>query len=176
MTFFKTTSSMKVEIIPALEEQEPVLANLLELYAHDFSEFLDLELGADGRFGYKGLPLYWKESNRYPFLIMVDGYLAGFVFVRRGSEISNDEGVWDMAEFFIVRGYRRLGIGTKVVHEILKKFPGKWEVRVMDQNQKAVKFWGRAISEFLGKDIDSVPLDKDGESWHVFSFESKRAA
>jgi hypothetical protein len=57
MTIFQTTSSVKVEIIPALEEQEPILANLLELYAHDFSEFIDLKLGADGRFGYKHLPI-----------------------------------------------------------------------------------------------------------------------
>ena len=174
MTTFQTTSQVKVEIIPALEEQEPILANLLELYAHDFSEFIDLKLGADGRFGYKHLPLYWRESNRHPFLITVNGYLAGFVFVRRGSEISNDADVWDMAEFFIVRGYRRLGIGTKVVHEVLEKFPGKWEVRVIDRNQRAMKFWGRAISEFLGKDVDSVPSDKGGQGWHIFSFDSKR--
>src|SRR5215216_5736691 len=128
MTIFQTTSSVKVAIIPALEEQEPILANLLELYAHDFSEFIDLRLGADGRFGYRYLPLYWKEPDRYPFLIMVNDQLAGFVFVRRGSEISNDTDVWDMAEFFIVRGYRRRGIGTEVAHKIWRNFPGKWEV------------------------------------------------
>jgi predicted acetyltransferase len=176
MTIFQTTSSVKVEIIPALEEQEPILANLLELYAHDFSEFIDLKIGADGRFGYKHLPLYWKESNRYPFLVTLNGHLAGFVFVRGGSEISNDTDVWDMAEFFIVRGYRRLGIGTKVAQEVWEKFPGKWEVRVIDRNQRAMKFWGCAISEFVGKEIDSVPLDQEGEGWHVFSFESERTA
>ena len=176
MTISRTTSSVEVEIIPALEEQEPILANLLELYAHDFSEFIDLKLGADGHFGYNYLPLYWKDPNRYPFLIIVNGHLAGFVFVRRGSEISNDMDVWDMAEFFIVRGHRRLGIGTKVAREIWEKFPGKWEVRVIDRNERAMKFWGRAISEFVGKEIDSVALDKGGEGWQVFSFESKGAA
>ncbi len=176
MTIFQTTSSVKVEIIPALKEQEPILANLLELYAHDFSEFIDLKLGADGCFGYKHLPLYWKESNRYPFLIMVNGHLAGFVFVRRGSAITNDTDVWDMAEFFIVRGYRRVGIGTKVANEVWEKFPGRWEVRVRERNQKAMKFWARAISEFLGEELDSVPFDKNDEDWQVFSFESKRAA
>jgi predicted acetyltransferase len=174
MTIFQTTSSMKVKIIPALEEQEPILANLLELYAHDFSEFIDLKIGADGSFSYKQLPLYWKESNRHPFLVTLNGHLAGFVFVRRGAEISNDTDVLDMAEFFIVRDYRRLGIGTKVAQEVWEKFPGKWEVRIIDRNQRAMKFWGCAISEFLGKEIDSVPLDKEGEGWHVFSFESDR--
>ena len=106
---------------------------------------------------------------------MANGHFAGFVFVRGGSEITDDSGVWDMAEFFIVRGFRRLGVGMKVAQEIWKKFPGKWKVRVIDRNQKAKDFWGRAINEFLGKTIEPVRLDKDGEGWHVFSFESKPA-
>src|SRR5579862_2852405 len=95
-----------LEVIPAALQQETILANLLELYAHDFSEFHEIELGEDGRFGYMHLPLYWREPNRHPFLVRVDGKLAGFVLVKQTSEA-----VWDMAEFFIVRGYRRRGIG-----------------------------------------------------------------
>jgi len=176
MTISRTTSGVDVEIFPALPEQEPILANMLELYAHDFSEFIDLKLGPDGRFGYKHLPLYWEEPNRYPFLIMANGHLAGFVFVRRGSEISNDADVWDIAEFFIVRGFRRLGLGMKAAQEIWQRFPGKWEVRVIDRNQKAKNFWARAIKEFLGEAIEPIPLDKNGEDWHVFAFESKPAS
>src|SRR5262250_3041877 len=89
-------SMAALEVIPALPEREPILANLLELYVHDFSEFMDLKLGADGRFGYRDLPLYWSEPNRYPFIVTADGYLAGFALVRRGSEISGDPNVWDM--------------------------------------------------------------------------------
>jgi predicted acetyltransferase len=173
MAIFQTASSIEVEVIPATKEQEPILANLLELYSHDFSQFIDLNLGPDGRFGYKYLPLYWKEPDRYPFLVMVNGHLAGFAFVLKGSEISNDADVWDMAEFFIVRGYRRLGVGKKAAHEVLNRFPGQWEVRVMDRNQKAVKFWRRAISEFTGKEVDSVSIEKNSKSWQLFSFESK---
>jgi predicted acetyltransferase len=176
MAISQKTSSVNVKIIPALQEHEPILANLFELYAHDFSEFIDLKLGADGRFGYKYLPLYWKESNHHPFLIMVNDNLAGFVFVRRGSEISNAADVWDIAEFFIVRGYRRLGVGIKVAHKIWKQFLGKWEVRVIDRNQKAKEFWERAIDEFLGRTINPTPFLKNGEGWHVFSFESKHDA
>lgn len=166
---------LDVEIIPALPEQEPILANMLELYAYDFSELIDLKLGADGRFGYEPLPLYWTDSNRHPFLIRADGHLAGLVFVRRGSDISSDADVWDMAEFFIVRGFRRLGLGMKAAHEIWRRFPGKWEVRVIDGNLRAKDFWARAISEFLGKTIEPVLLEKDGKRSTVFSFESKGA-
>ncbi|HLJ89755.1 MAG TPA: GNAT family N-acetyltransferase, partial [Candidatus Angelobacter sp.] len=123
-----------LEVIPSTREQEPILANLLELYAHDFSEFHALELGPDGRFGYKSLPLYWVESTRHPFLVRLNGKLAGLVLVKRGSEISKNEMIWDMAEFFVARGYRRRGVGAEIAHEVWRRFPGLWEVRVMEAN------------------------------------------
>src|SRR3954470_8547523 len=98
MLTFQSTSLVKVEVVPALIEQEQILSNLLELYAHDFSEVMDLKLGPDGRFGYEQLRLYWTEPDRYPFLILVNGDLAGFVFVQRGSQISAEMDVWDVAE------------------------------------------------------------------------------
>src|SRR5579863_2408117 len=119
----------QLQIIPAEREQEPILANLLELYAHDFSEFLDLELGEDGRFSYSELPLYWSEPEGHPFLIRIDGNLAGLVLVKKG-----EGGVWDMAEFFVVRGWRRCGMGTQAAHEVWERFPGMWEVRVVQAN------------------------------------------
>src|SRR5450755_3396437 len=114
-----------LEVIPASAEQQSILANLVELYAHDFSEFHDLELGEDGRFGYDSLPLYWSDPNRHPFLIRSEGKLAGFVLVKQVS--SGNEMVWDMAEFLVVRKYRKRGIGAAVANNIWKRFPGKWE-------------------------------------------------
>src|SRR5690348_14800601 len=101
MTKAKGTAPEGPELAPAGPEQEPVIANMLELYAHDFSEFHAIELGPDGRFGYANLPLYWKEPGRYAFLVKMDGRLAGFVLVKRGSQLSKSDAIWDMAEFFV---------------------------------------------------------------------------
>jgi len=168
--------SAQIELVPAAPEQESIMANLLELYAHDFSEFHNLELGADGRFGYKPLPLYWSEPDRYPFLIKVDGRLARLALVKRGSEVSESESVWDIGEFFIVRAYRRQGIGMKAAHEVWRRFPGPWEVRVMQLNRTALIFWERAITKFNGEAVHPASIEKDGECWYVFAFESKHAA
>jgi predicted acetyltransferase len=162
-----------IELIPAAPDQEPVVANLLELYSHDFSEFHEIELGADGKFGYISLPLYWREPNRRPFLIRVDGKLAGFVLAKRGSEVSGDETIWDMAEFFVVRRYRRRGIGTFVAHELWREIPGRWEIRVMESNRSAHLFWAHAISAFTGKTIVSGRAANGDKLWRVFAFESK---
>ena len=160
-------------MIPAAREQESILANLLELYVYDFTEILDLELGPDGRFGYKSLPLYWSDPARHPFLVRMHGKLAGFVLVKRGSEVSANESVWDMAEFFVLRGYRRHGIGTEIARQVWSRFPGLWEIRVMQSNLAALPFWEQAIAAFAGEVIHSVPVERGSKRWHVFSFESK---
>ena len=153
-----------VVLIPATPDQEPILANLLELYAHDFSEFHPIELGPDGRYGYAKLPLYWREPDRYPFLILVSGELAGLALVRKVSPT-----VWDFSEFFVVRRYRRLGIGTRVAQEVLRKFTGSWQVRVMKSNTAALPFWERLIAAFVGKPVQPV----SAENWLVFQFRSR---
>lgn len=161
----------QLELIPATAEQQPVIANLLELYAHDFSEFRRLELGPDGRFGYEPLPLYWTEPGRRPFLVKVDGQLAGLVLVKQVSGSSGPD--WDVAEFFVVRGYRRLGIGTEIAHQVWRRLPGAWQVRVLPANP-ARHFWERAIAGFTGNASQPKALEKDGETWFVFTFDSKR--
>ena len=162
----------KIELIPATPEQQPIVANLLELYVHDFSEFHQIELGDDARFGYPDLLLYWSESTRHPFLINIDGKLAGLAFVRKGSRVSGDQNVWDMAEFFVLRGYRRRGTGTRIAHEVWRRFPGQWEVRVMQANVSAHQFWQQAISAFTDNAVRSSSFEKNGETWRLFSFES----
>ena len=165
--------SARIELDPALPEHVPILANLLELYAHDFSEFHRLDIGADGRFGYKPLPLYWSQPNRHPFRIRAEGELAGLALVKKGSEITDNPTIWDMAEFFILRGCRRTGIGTLAAQEVWRRFPGFWEVRVMQSNLSANSFWQKAISHFTREAIQPVRIEKDGRHWQLFSFESK---
>jgi predicted acetyltransferase len=162
-----------VAVIRAGPEQELILANLLELYAYDFSEFGDIEIGPDGRFGYNRLALYWSEGGRHPFLVRMNGRLAGLILVKRGSEVSGDATVWDMAEFFILRGYRKRGIGTQVAHRVWKQFPGRWEVRVMESNLLALHFWVNAISKFTGETVRPTRIERGTECWRLFSFESK---
>lgn len=78
-----------------------------------------------------------------------------------------------MDEFFVIRRYRRRGIGTQMAHEVWRRFPGAWEIRVMEANTKAGEFWERAIAKFTGKAISPVRIEKDGKGWRLFWFESK---
>jgi predicted acetyltransferase len=165
--------SVQVEVIPALREQESILDNLIQLYAYDFSELHEVEIGSDGRFTYRDLPLYWSEEGHHPFLVRVNTRLAGFVLVKKGSEVSGDDTTWDMAEFFVLRGYRRRGVGTRVAEEVWRRFPGPWEVRVMETNVAARSFWQRVISGFILQEVLPRRITFRDECRWLFAFESR---
>ena len=164
---------MRLEVIPATAEQAPLLANLLELYAHDFSEFMSLEVGEDGRFGYRSLPLYWSDPERFPFLVRVDGRIAGLVLIHRTPGRLSGELVWDVTEFFVLRGFRKQGIGTQIAHQVWRLFAGTWQVRVMEMNLPAQAFWTKAISAFTGETNLPRHIRQSAEYWWLFTFESK---
>jgi len=166
-----------VRVIPAAREQEPILANLVELYIHDFSAFHPMDLGPDGRFGYKHLPDYWTEPGHHPLLVTVDDQLSGFALVKRVRALFPDvqvgeQPVWDMAEFIVVRAHRRNGVGLTAAHQVWQLFLGPWQVRVMHSNRPALLFWQRAIDTFTGRSVDPASTERGGKPWAVFTFES----
>ncbi len=163
----------RIQLIPAKREEEPILANLLELYAHDFTEFLAIDLRPNGRFEYQDLSRYWRDPNHHPFLIKADGKLAGLILIRQDETVSRAEVLWDLAEFFVVRRYRRQGVGTAMAHAVWRKFSGRWQVRVMEANLPGQHFWQHAITQFTGATVESVRIERGGEYWRFFTFESK---
>jgi predicted acetyltransferase len=107
----------------------------------------------NGYYGYAELPMYWSDPNKYPFLIWVNKKLAGFVLVQKGSPIDLNPNVWDIAEFFIMRKFRKKGIGQFIAQNIWSQFEGAWQVRAWDNNQAAYAFWNNTIKKFLKKPV-----------------------
>src|SRR6266850_6458804 len=141
--------SHEVVLDVATPRDAGLLSNLLELYAHDLSETFALELGADGRFGYDTLPLYWSEpERRFPFLIRCGGRLVGFALVTRGSPASDDPDDFDVAEFFVVRRHRRSGVGRRAAFLLWNRFPVRWIIRVSEGNHGGLPFWASVIAEY----------------------------
>ena len=165
-----------IDLIPATAGHQPLLSNLIQLYMHDFSAIVPIELGPDGRYEYPPLPLYWLEASRFPFLVAVGGKWAGFVLVRQAQSPEEEYPGWDMAEFFVLRRYRRHGIGTRLAHLAFKRFPGPWQIRVMESNAAAVQFWRRAIEGFTGVSPSPTRSTIEGAAWWTFRFESRSGA
>jgi predicted acetyltransferase len=166
--------SPEVSLTVATESEGALLANLLELYIHDLSQvFPGIELGADGRFGYRRLPLYWSEpERRFAFLIRNRGKVSGFILAMRGSPYSEDSDVLDIAEFFVLRAQRRAGVGRLAAHLLWNRLPGRWTVRVSEGNLGALAFWAQVIEQYSGGRAIQSQLPGDPNTWRVFSFAS----
>jgi predicted acetyltransferase len=161
-----------VELIETGPEHQSCVENLLELYIHDFSEFVPVDVKEDGRFGYPDLPLYWHEPCRKAFLARVEGKLAGFALVTRGLGLSGDSEVWDMAEFFVLRRHRHHGVGAELAQRIWRLHPGMWQVRVRTNNVPALRFWESAITKFAESPATLQDSKVQEVAWKVFSFQS----
>ncbi|TYS50965.1 GNAT family N-acetyltransferase [Bacillus infantis] len=147
-------------------EDKTVLSNLIQLYRYDSSEFEGHILSQHGLYSYKYLDHQWTEEYRRPFIVKVDGEIAGFVLVildvprdftklivildvpRDFTKLSNREKTNVISDFFIMRKFRGRGIGRHVAFSIFEQFKGAWEVRQTSENKPAYAFWKKVIAEF----------------------------
>jgi predicted acetyltransferase len=155
---------MNIELNPASVNERPILRQLMELYQYDFSEFDNADLTPLGIYDYPYLDHYWVEPERTPFLVRVDGNLAGFILVARYNYLTGQKDCWVIAEFFIMRKYRRQGIGEYAARNIFRQFPGSWQVGQITENQPATSFWRKVIGRFSQDDFQEHNLDN--ENWH----------
>lgn len=155
---------MNLEISRVLEKDKAVLRRLLELNSYDFSEFNREDLNEHGLFDYEYLDNYFTENERYAFFIKVEGKYAGFVMLNKYCFVLKDENARAVSEFFILRKYRRLGIGRKAAKYVFDMFPSKWELRQHENNDAARIFWEKVIGEYTGGKYEKVVARK-GDSW-----------
>ena len=150
-----------VEIVAALPEDRVALANMMQLYAHDFSELWSGEargeLGEDGLFAAYPLDVWWREPDHIPLLVKAGGFLAGFALLNKTSHTgaSLDR---NMAEFFVVRKHRRSGVGTAAARMIFTRYPGRWETAVARANHGALAFWRAAIQPLV-EEVELVDVE-----------------
>jgi predicted acetyltransferase len=163
-------------LVPAELQHLPLLANLFQLYVHDFSELVAVHVAEDGRFPVASLESYWQEAWRHPFLVRVDGHWAGFAFVHQRSRLTEDRETWDMAEFFVMRGFRRAGVGARAAVELFERFPGRWEVRERHANTAATAFWRKVIGRYTGGAMVETIHDSDRWKGPVQTFVSEGRA
>jgi predicted acetyltransferase len=55
-----------------------------------------------------------------------------------------------MDQFFVLKKYRRKGVGDLLARSVFAALPGRWEVGQMPQNQAAQAFWRKVIGLYTG--------------------------
>ncbi len=138
---------MNVDLVNVGRDDAPVLRRLFQLYVYDFSEILQLEIRDDGFFDFGKPEGYWEAPRYFPFFIRAGSHLAGFAIVDSESRLTH-EALWDVNQFFVLRRYRRTGVGSRAATALFDQFRGRWEVRQASQNEAAQAFWRTVVRRY----------------------------
>ncbi|MGE8419110.1 hypothetical protein D3C81_974010 [compost metagenome] len=151
-----------VELLQTGAEQAELIRNLYQFYAYESSDWEQEDVEVDGRFYIheEHLARYWQEPQWSANLILVDGFIAGFLLVER-SELPALNAL-ELADLFILKRYRRKGIGRAVVSQVLTSGESDWLVRFYDQDETAQAFW-RAVLDNLPRPVRTLELDDEPE-------------
>lgn len=167
------TASREVTLERVAAGEHTLLANLFELYLHDMSEIFPLRVGSDGRFGYDDRALYEAQSETHvAYLMRFNSEVAGFVLATRGSCASSDPDVFDVAHFFVLRAWRRHGVGRVAAFLLWDRMPGRWIVRVSELNRAGLPFWERAVSDYTRGAFQQRNHPGKSHMFHVYEFVS----
>lgn len=155
------TRMNELQVRLATPDERTPLARMLELYQHDLSDVWDQDLDAHGEYGY-ALDAYWRRPRCHAFVFVVAGRYAGFALVDDAVRLAGSE-IW-MAQFFVLKKYRRRGVGHAAARAVFDQARGRWEVGQMPLNLPAQAFWRRVIAAYTGGRFTEHVLDD--ERWH----------
>jgi predicted acetyltransferase len=116
---------------------------------------------------------FWRRRGGHHYLMRLNGRPAGFALVRERANFAGD-GVREISEFFVLRAYRRRGLGTRAARALLARFPGRWELAVLTWNP-ARAFWRRVVGRVAVGPVVTSRRRHDGLPFAVTHFETRRA-
>jgi predicted acetyltransferase len=139
---------MNFILLKASEEHKIVVQNLMQYYIYDFSEYIKYDVEDYGLFApYPNLMDYWeRDNNKFPYVIKMNDKYIGFVLVELINSINRS--YFSIAEFFILKKYRREGIGKAIAIKVFDLHKGQWEVYQKNSNKPAQTFWNSVISKY----------------------------
>ncbi len=164
---------MKIELVEVKESEKSVLRQMIELYEYDMSLYTGQELNDFGYFGYSYLDHYWTEENRFPYFIRCNDVLCGFVLVNDYCYQLKNKDAKAIAEFFIMKKYRRSGIGRNIAFQIFDRFPGPWEVIQIPGNDISYDFWEDVIRQYTSGEYKKSIIDTTQGKRQVIIFQSE---
>jgi len=159
---------MNIQIEPVMPEQKDIFAQLMNLYDYDFTEYTNADIKESGYY-YENVDGFLLNDKLRCYFIRVDGILAGFVIIGDGGYMYlEDESAHNIDEFFVMRKYRRSGVGRFAAESAFNMHKGKWEVCQMPNNTPARKFWKTVIAGYTRNNYQEVGTENDNMVGFIF--------
>jgi predicted acetyltransferase len=175
-----------LRLVPVTAHHSPVLENLWQFYLYDFSEFYCDE--DDGHVDERGLfdpeldtglftrPHQPGAPRRWAYLAQVGGRWAGFALIsdhlyrKMGPHTPTVADGRSVDEFFIMRCFRRQGLGRSMAFQLFDGFRGYWQISQIDANLPAQAFWRRVISAYTAGRYKDFTAEEGGQmiAWQTF--------
>jgi predicted acetyltransferase len=121
------------------------------------------------------------SSDYLSLKIKAQSSIAGFALAKLNRQPTGPEGITPLEahileEFHILRPFRRKGIGTKAVWEILGSYPGKWIITSWP-NEIRVAFWRHVLAKLRsGQGVEYCAGDHMGfPGQYVWVIESSKS-
>lgn len=158
----------KVELVAAIPNDSLLISRLLELYVYDFTEYMDFDVDEEGLFHYP-FENYFTTPDHYIYLVRVDKKIAGLVLMYKSVDEQNQL-YYSIAEFFILKKYRKNGVGRTIAGMIFSLYPGRWLIYQSKKNIPAQVFWRKVIFEWT--EGNYLEYYKDEKPHQVFEIQS----
>jgi predicted acetyltransferase len=150
-----------------------VLRNLYEHYVHDMSEWLAIDVRADGAFAYDTASIW--DAGDAVFLARVGVSLAGFCVAGSAGRWLGRPAARDVRDLFVLRRYRHQGVGDALAAHMWNAFRAEWLVRVLAANRPAVPFWRRVVSGYTGGAFEERAARDNDRDWIHLRFDNSGA-
>ena len=160
--FHQNTIPMKVKLTRIDISKKQTLKQMLKAYQ---KELLGRESGE-----YKYLNSYLQNPNSYPFFIVVNGEIIGFVLINSYTVYLNK--AKSISEFYIKPKFRKQGLGKQAAKLALNKFKGECEIRVLKDNNLALDFWKKIATELVGDKLQEVTINNKLWSGRILVFDN----
>ncbi len=161
---------MDIKIEKIENKDKSVLNNLFQLYLHDITASLSMDVNEHGLFEYNEIDYYFNnDSKHFAYFIKVSGNIAGFVLIDDNFMVlTKDNNNFDLSEMFVLNAYKGKGIGNIVANKVFDMHKGTWEVKPVPRSEGAKRFWERTIKEYT-KDNYKTEFPKLNRTTFIFN-------
>lgn len=84
----------------------------------------------------------------------------------------SDPSRYDVAQFLSCVNLKVRGVGRQALAQVVRAFPGKWQIRVLLENSGALSFWQSAVSDIVGERYQLFQANDVDLLMHFIYFET----
>lgn len=162
-------SSIPPQIAPVAAEQREQFEWIYRQYRDGMAQLPSLDGGSGTLrpFDTTQLDPYWRDTHHHPYWAYVGKSPVAFAVVH---SLQQTPALQDMEQFFVLKEYRRTGVGESLFRFCMQTHPGQWQIRVMQNNLPGYAFWERVIKHHTaGQYSCAIETDVDLDM-HFFRF------